>query len=260
MSRRKAWIVVLLCAIAMSVGATAARADDVFPPSWRHGDLLTGTVDPGAVAVGFDGWGGAGSGPGFILVPEHMLLTNPGGLNPGGSPSSLFAAYAHWDSNCAVVDPMFGRPTVLEINYPGYTIPVFFGVANYDAGNPLKKMRVQITFADAGTGPMDFELGYWASNPGGPPWQGQFVRVDAIVKAYKDHEDGWGTRLYELEWRPNPSYEGFGLYFGTVPGACYIDQVIIDTICTSDGPPIAEPVALSLLGLGGLALRRRRRR
>ena len=177
MSRRKAWIVVLLCAIAMSVGATAARADDVFPPSWRHGDLLTGTVDPGAVAVGFDGWGGAGSGPGFILVPEHMLLTNPGGLNPGGSPSSLFAAYAHWDSNCAVVDPMFGRPTVLEINYPGYTIPVFFGVANYDAGNPLKKMRVQITSSGSTRLSRPTRITRMAGAPGSTSWSGARTRA-----------------------------------------------------------------------------------
>ena len=250
------WLVVCVCVV---VAASASMADDMFPPSWRQGDLLTGTVDPGALAVGWDAWGQPGAGPGFSLRTEAQVLTNPGGLPLAGTTPNQFVAHAGWDSQCAVLGSLGTRTGVLEVNYlggPNSVTHVGFGLANYDNANPLKKMRIQITFADAGTGPVDFMVVSSNSDPGDPPWTFT-TPVSAIVKDYHDHGDGWGTRLYELEFEPNPSYEGFGIYFGATPGVAFIDQVVIDTICL-EGVPIPEPPGLGLIGLALLGLRRRR--
>jgi len=250
------WFVVCVCAVVL---VSPVFADDMFPPSWRQGDLVTGTVDPGALAVGWDSWGTPGVGPGFSLRTEALVLTNPGGLPVGGTVPNLFVAHAGWDANCAVIGDLWGRQGVLEVNYPGgpnSITPLGFSLANYDNANPLKKMRVQITFADAGTGPMDFMVMSSPTNPGVPPWT-LTTQVDAIVKDYHDHGDGWGTRLYELEFAPNPAFEGFSIYFGATPGVSFIDQVVIDTICL-EGVPIPEPAGLGLIGLALIGLRKKR--
>ena len=44
----------VVCIAVMAMAAGAALADDMFPPPWRHGTPPNATVDPGAVAVGFE--------------------------------------------------------------------------------------------------------------------------------------------------------------------------------------------------------------
>lgn len=63
--------------------------------------------------------------------------------------------------------------------------------------------------------------------------------------------DGWIHSKFYYEFKPNPDIEFLGFFF-TDPIA--LDQVVIDTIC------IPEPFTISLLGLGGLLLIRRRKR
>ena len=50
-----------------------------------------------------------------------------------------------------------------------------------------------------------------------------------------------------LNIEPNPAFE-----IVRIDGAVMVDEIVIDTIC------IPEPASLALLGLGGLALMRRR--
>ena len=102
------------------------------------------------------------------------------------------------------------------------------------------------------------EEGYWAF----AGWQ--FGRWDGFIGAFLDDEqpldamienavqgDGWMHTKFYFEVEPNPDEEFFGVFW---EGAVAIDQVVIDTIC------IPEPITMSLLGLGGLLLIRRRKR
>ena len=60
--------------------------------------------------------------------------------------------------------------------------------------------------------------------------------------------DGWVFTVFYIDMSPNPLEEWI-----TITGDILVDELIIDTIC------IPEPAMIFLLGLGGLALLRKRR-
>ncbi len=60
--------------------------------------------------------------------------------------------------------------------------------------------------------------------------------------------DGWMSSLYEIRLFPNPPWETIG-----IEGDILVDQLAINTEC------IPEPATICLLGLGALALLRKRR-
>lgn len=78
----------------------------------------------------------------------------------------------------------------------------------------------------------------------------------ATLKDYSTYAagDGWTYFTYLFEITPQPDWEVVGLNM-SVPTGEYIavDQLAIDTRC------IPEPATVLLLGLGGIALLRRRR-
>lgn len=112
-------------------------------------------------------------------------------------------------------------------------------VPNYDIDNPVKDIWLQITYL------ADMPPNVWMWPLGGGP-------TDMTLEGTTDLGDGYSTSIFSGRLEPNPACE----YILISPSECttYIDQVVIDTIC---GVP--EPGTILLLGLGGLALLRKRR-
>ncbi len=115
-------------------------------------------------------------------------------------------------------------------------------VDNFDLPNPSKKIWVQIVF-NTGWPPSIKVL----PNAGGanPEQRMTLVGVPESV------DDWYMKATYELTLDKNPNHEIFRII--PVNWEAWIDEIIIETQC------VPEPMTLTLLGMGGLLLLRKRR-
>lgn len=115
-------------------------------------------------------------------------------------------------------------------------------IPNFDNSNPLKEIWIQLTYATdsiaQGFPPIIL------TQPGGS--SPILVDQEAVDGIYW-HE------TYSITIEPNPDLET--IYIQPRNCTFFIDEIVIDTICR-----VPEPTTICLLGLGGLALLRRRRR
>ncbi len=106
-----------------------------------------------------------------------------------------------------------------------------------------KDILIQFTWKPAGE--TDF---LWDDEPlvGVKPSIGQYEL--SMVSTSEDLGNGWMYSLYEIKVIPNPPSEWIA-----IKGDIFVDKLIVDTQC------IPEPFSFALLGLGAVALLRKRK-
>ncbi len=242
-------ITIVVWVAAMLAVPSLVVAHDMFPPDWRG--------DPGTSRVVYDSnwqtpdafWSYDGS-----LAPPEIHYED---------------GWDYWDR------PRFGLPGF------GWRLPwdyrhqkMIFELDNYNEDRPQKDIRVQVTFyaPDWYDYYQPWWLRVWAQTDQpydpGMPWDRSYD-VEWVASEQVAGYYGWRTVAFDLTLYPNPDKEIIGLDFSQMPwwynldgqwgwgygwGSVWIDQVVIDTRC------VPEPAMMSLLGLGALALLRRRRR
>lgn len=208
---------------------TPAMADDLFPPDYRGLPL--------SYQAEWDQFTNGTFGTGIYTDYENSVDdTDPAtNLHTGFS--------THLD-----FDPTPGW-TLIPAQGGGFYNPTanatfVANVVNWIDWEPLKELRVQVTYTDGGFGApaITAVLGY--DVPTGGPYVGSWVGGGT----------GFGPQgqYYFEDWIivPNPDWEQiqFSLPMGTI-----VEQLVIDSVSP-------EPASIGLLALGGLALLRRRRR
>lgn len=244
----------LLCLIIITAFTASAWADDILAPPWRG--------DPQTLRAqwGFDTDG---------VAPE-LFSGNPG---PLGEPTLEAYLYTGWWAQ--------EKPGEWSVTWGGRTgvwdaSELNINMENFDDGKSFKDIWLQVTYysgtAGAAVAPEGVDI-YYDTPPGtGEAWSGYDLTGgtahagDGYVSTPPVTElviGDWTTAVWNLTGiEPNPTWES--LWFGgwwLVDNPTtdewvhmYFDQVVIDTIS------YPEPATVALLGLGSLALIRRKRR
>lgn len=113
-------------------------------------------------------------------------------------------------------------------------------IQNFEEVNPLKEIWIQLTYK------AEEYPDIYAEVPGvGGPYWATLEDEETIVGSDYVHQ------TWQILIEPNPASEIIYILPGTCVG--WVDQIVIDTIC------VPEPTTICLLGLGALALLRKRR-
>ena len=225
----------LLAAGLVCSGATA-RADDLFPPPWQRGGPLTTSAE----------WD--------FLSPEPSFA--PNWYYPDGTSVPLVVGDGGNGDQFAP-PTSFGGPfglTWQSANGAGQWVSdsdgngMFFYIPNWIDTQPIKHLRMQITYNQLSGTNSPSIIGLFADDPLGTN----------VVPGPITTTPLGGTRFQRLEqWDiiPNPDRERITLL---VPSGIAIDQIVIDTIS------VPEPSTLALAGLAAATAlccwRRRNRR
>jgi hypothetical protein len=189
-------------------------AEDYNPPPWRNGENTT-----------FSGWGFDDSS--FDLVAPDWFNANPG---VSGMPTF---SIENDPPDTLWLPSHEGASGVWRLESPSN---ITIEVENYDLPNPIKEIWLQITYQSSGGEPFIVTSPMWSEvSSSDPQANGNFLNL---------------TLHITLE--PNPAHET--IWIQPLDCTLYIDQIVIDTICT-----VPEPATICLFGLGALALLRKRK-
>ena len=232
--------------LALLIFAQSAVADDINPAPWRG--------QPGTT---MEQWEFSTDNARNGVAPD--VVNNPFGspsltMNPNVWPKAPDPNGFDW------ADQFLGRQGVYSLSGSfDITIP------NAPIPNDTKKIWLQMTWYDQS--PFDVNINDWIGDHGPgetygdngifissstPPSQFTTATLisDTLVQPpvndpWSGHENNWHQSVIELTMGLNPSVETIH-----VRALIYVDEVVVDTICT----PAPEPSAIILLGMGVISL------
>lgn len=216
-----------LIALAILLPVTA-YADDFNPPSWRG--------NPGTTIVQyefFDDLTEGGTIPQGPYFPDYDFV-----FNPYGDPSIeiIPGPGAGW------------LPSVPGSQGEGWwnlSGDLWLDIPNRPETSPFKQIWIQLTWQEQAPGNRPFVQV--------KPEGGEYTQETTIPLVETKIYDGGVTGLdiyhtvFHLDIIPNPMSEIIHIF-----GGVNVDELVVDTWC------VPEPMSMSLLGLGGLLLRRRK--
>ena len=232
--------VISICVMAaVLLAGQTVLGDDFAPPDYRglslsyqaewDFGLMQGSVGNGLVPTKEDNW-------------------------PDNDPAGFPFLYDKFDTHIDFDDPtdwLFYEEGGLW--NPGRDASFGCQVINWVDNEPLKKLRIQITYRGdfAPTIPEITGFVYYEDGPNRIPYPHPDPGSLVLPGQFVEHVDWAAGQFYE-DWiiEPNPDWEQIVV---AVPMGTIVDQIVIDSIS------IPEPATLAVLGLGAVGLLRKRR-
>ncbi len=238
-----------LCMLVLLGTTTRAMAEDLKDPPWVDqtgwvlGDPSDPRWDPGLGSMTSQAW--------------NFDLSEPDPTSNEYGPVSIEIVngeiiYEYVDGTGAVVPVLGpnGNPTgAVQIGTgDGTGGQIRITITNDPQERPLKMIFTQITSDKAPSGVSTSPAGTPVPGAGTPGPTGWGVPPNAPAPSGR----WWYTYFGLYQIIPNPDSETVIIDF---PDGTYVEEIVIDTICT-----VPEPATMSFLALGGLAVLRRRRK